>query len=116
MWTSVDGITWSRVSPNEAVFGEASMSSVTAGGPGLVAVGQSGGPAAVWTSPDGIAWTRVPHDDAVFTTQDPDLPALEMRSVTANASHLVAVGTNTRHPTAGATRSDAAVWVATAED
>ncbi len=45
VWTSPDGITWSRVPHDEAVFGgeaDAGMSTVTAGGPGLVAVGASG--------------------------------------------------------------------------
>jgi hypothetical protein len=69
VWTSVDGIIWTRVPHDEAVFGEGvgfgsegfqGMNSVTAGGPGLVAVGFDGldgldgsdgvdGPA-VWTA------------------------------------------------------------------
>ena len=39
VWTSVNGITWSRVPHDETVFGGASgrwMNSVTVGGPGLV--------------------------------------------------------------------------------
>ena len=58
VWTSVDGITWSRVPHDEAIFGgesrkEIGMWSVTAGGPGLVAVGgrlrgPDPAPAAVW--------------------------------------------------------------------
>jgi len=40
VWTSVDGITWSRVPHDMDVFGEAEMRSVTVGGPGLVAVGK----------------------------------------------------------------------------
>jgi hypothetical protein len=69
VWTSPDGITWSRVPDDEAVFpGLMEIESVTAGGPGLVAVGydsaeESG---AVWTSPNGITWSRVPNDEAVF--------------------------------------------------
>jgi hypothetical protein len=42
VWTSTDGITWSRVAHDAAVFGAADsqvMLSVTGGGPGLVAVG-----------------------------------------------------------------------------
>ncbi len=116
VWTSVDGFTWSRVPHDEAVFGGAEMSSVTAGGPGLVAVGWDAMGAAVWTSPDGIIWSRVPHNEAVFGTQKPDLPVLEMRSITAGGPGLVAVGANGVHPTAGATKSDAAVWVLVPED
>lgn len=44
-WASPDGISWSRVSHNEVVFGgegSQGMGSVTAAGPGLVAVGQDG--------------------------------------------------------------------------
>ena len=86
VWTSPDGATWSRVPHDEAVFGEASMSSVTAGGPGLVAVGDGDLGAAVWTSPDGVTWTRVPHDQAVFGEAS-------MSSVTVGGPGLVAVGT-----------------------
>jgi hypothetical protein len=60
VWTSPDGLVWSRVPHDEAVFGsghEQMMSSVAVGGPGLVAVGYSylgaDGDAAVWTSADG---------------------------------------------------------------
>jgi hypothetical protein len=95
VWTSVDGITWSRVPHDEAVFGgvdEQSMFSVTVGGPGLVAVGWDGSDedfdAAVWTSVDGITWSRVPHNEAVFggaSTQ-------KIQAVTVTGSGLVAVG------------------------
>jgi len=100
VWTSVDGITWTRVPHDDAVFGGATMGSVTVGGPGLVAVGpgqvESGGDAAVWTSVDGFTWTRVPHDDAVFGEA-------RMNSVTAGGPGLVAVGTGNGE--------EAAVWV-----
>jgi hypothetical protein len=101
VWTSPDGITWSRVPHDEAVFGNVTgawMWSVTAGGPGLVAVGDSTDGAAVWTSPDGITWSRVPHDEAVFGDAG-------MRSVTAGRTGLVAVGGAWREADGGA-----AVW------
>jgi hypothetical protein len=107
VWTSVDGLTWSRVPHDEAVFGGQrrvyEMNSVTAGGPGLVAVGRSDafgegdplnegdvndGDAVVWTSVDGFTWSRIPQDEAVFggvETQD-------MLDVTAGGPGLVAVG------------------------
>ena len=51
---AVSSLAWSRVPHDEAVFGRAGskMRSVTAGGPGLVAVGddKAGGDAAVWTA------------------------------------------------------------------
>jgi hypothetical protein len=54
-------LTWSRLPYSEEAFGdgfEQAMSSVTVGGPGLVAVGGIDQRAAVWTSPDGITWSR----------------------------------------------------------
>jgi len=104
--TSVDGVTWSRVPHDEEVFGGAedghytSMDSVTAGGPGLVAVGWDPMGAAAWTSVDGITWSRVPHDAAVFGAQPK--PLLEMRSIIAGGPGLVAVGANTVNGTSEA--------------
>jgi len=93
VWTSPDGIIWSRTR-----LGPGSLSNVTVGGPGLVAVGwvRSGDDesAAVWTSPDGFTWSGVPHDGNVFGGS-------EMTSVTAGGPGLVAVGSN---------GLDAAVW------
>ena len=119
VWTSADGVTWSRVPPDEAVFGGGSdsfygdmaMSAVTAGGPGLVAVGWDPLGAVVWTSIDGITWFRITHDEAVFGGQ-PVRPDLEMRSVTVGGPGLVAVGAHGVHPTSGPTDGDVAVWVA----
>jgi hypothetical protein len=119
VWTSRDGLTWSRVPHDEAIFGgvgEQRMVSVTAGGPGLVAVGsvtgkQRGGPshekdAAVWTSPDGFTWSRVPHDPAVFArTGDIDWNE-QMLGVTAGGPGLVAVGSDAGEQCGW----DSAVW------
>ena len=100
VWTSPDGVTWSRVRHDEAAFGGAGiqvMLAVAVGGPGLVAVGwdgsgggdESGGDtvAAVWTSPDGVTWSRIQHDAAVFGAG-----ILEMNGVTSGGPGLVAVG------------------------
>jgi len=91
VWTSPDGISWTRVPHDEAVFGgegDQWMRRLTAGGPGLVAVGADFSAAAVWTSSDGISWSRVPHDDAVFGGEGNQV----MLSVTVGGSGLVAVG------------------------
>ena len=95
VWTSVDGVVWSRVPHDEAVFGgerHQDIESVVAAGPGLVAVGWAGPGgdqvAVVWTSVDGVVWSRVPHDEAVFGGDDHQ----EMSSVVAAAPGLVAVG------------------------
>ncbi len=112
VWTSPDGITWSRVPHEEAVFGGARsqvMSSVVAGGPGLVAVGWDGRgilddtptvDAAIWTSVDGYTWSRVPHEDAVFA-------GAWIEGVTVGGPGLVAVGGTGGYNTDG----DAVVWI-----
>ena len=111
VWTSSDGITWSRVPHDEAVFGgedDQSMSSLIAGGPGLVAVGADGTnlrgrniDAAVWTSIDGITWLRVPHEDAIFGGAGDQV----INCVVAGGPGLVAVGSETIRFDV-----DAAVW------
>jgi hypothetical protein len=100
VWTSVDGITWSRVPHDDAVFGgpgHQTMSKVIAAGPGLVAVGSDGtdddADAAVWTSVDGITWSRVPHDETIFGGPN----AQQMSSVTVGGPGLVAVGSDGPH-------------------
>ena len=84
VWTSVDGITWSRIVHDDLVFGGEgvqTMESVTAAGPGLVAVGGN----TIWTSVDGTTWVRVPYQNAVFGGGDID-------GVTAGGPGVVAVG------------------------
>ncbi len=95
VWTSPDGLNWTRVPHDETIFGgpgDQEMESVTTGGPGLVAVGldSSSGyaDAAVWTSPDGLNWTRVPHDEDIFGGPG----VQEMESITTGGPGLVAVG------------------------
>jgi hypothetical protein len=107
VWTSVDGLAWSRVPSDESVFGgehDQSMSSVAVGGPGLVAVGADSfldvdrgqltnyddliSVAAVWTSIDGLTWQRVPHDEAILGGEGNQW----MDSLTSTAVGLVAVG------------------------
>ncbi|HSQ36717.1 MAG TPA: hypothetical protein VLS92_02370 [Acidimicrobiia bacterium] len=102
VWVSADGYAWSRVD-DESVFGGPGgqeILSVTAGGPGVVAVGSgnSYANAAVWVSANGYSWTRVPHDEAIFGGP----LAQEMVSVTVGGPGLVGIGGDS---------SDAAVWV-----
>jgi hypothetical protein len=114
VWTSVDGVTWSRVPHDEAALGGAGgqwMNSVTVGGPGLVAVGSvvndGDDAAAVWTSVDGITWSRVPHDEAVFG----GVGGQWMSSVTVGGPGLVAVGGDQPGDDVPSGRAqDAAVW------
>jgi len=67
VWLSRDGQRWQRV-PHQAAFDGAGMGAITAGGPGLVAVGSiptngrvpiSQERGVVWTSPDGRTWKKL---------------------------------------------------------
>jgi len=104
VWTSSDGLTWTRVPNDEAIFDgveDQMMEAVTAGGPGFVAVGQDYGSddvgAAVWTSTDGFTWTRIPANLDTFGGSQ----ARGMWGVMADGSGLVAVG---------AVGSGSAIW------
>lgn len=88
VWVSVDGRTWSRVAHDPTVFeGETDheMGTVTAAGPGLVAIGEADGRPAVWMSENGFTWTRPAVND-VFVIGDTVL------NVVAGGPGLVAVG------------------------
>ena len=97
VWTSVDGLTWSRVPHDEAVFGgpgDQGMFDVTVGGPGLVAVGEDAQGAPVWTSVDGLTWSRVPPDEEVFATHGvaTSAPKVKIEALIAAGPGLVAGG------------------------
>jgi hypothetical protein len=115
VWASPDGLTWSQVPHDDAVFGGQIglyMYSVVAGGPGLVAVGSdySGVDAdgAVWTSTDGLTWSRVPHDEAIFGGPGNQ----EMLGVAVGGPGLVAVGRDDPGDADGAvwTSPDGLTW------
>jgi hypothetical protein len=77
VWVSPDGTSWSRVPHDESVFGgdgPVAMYDVTAGGPGLVAVGGGHQGAVVWTSRDGLVWVRIPDKESIL---GPDAPPLD---------------------------------------
>jgi hypothetical protein len=108
VWTSGDGVAWSRVLADAAVFGGAadqSMQAVTIGGPGLVAVGFdfAGGDqdGAVWSSADGLVWSRVSAVEGVLGGTSNQF----MRRVVAGGPGLVVVGADS----SGGDR-DGAVW------
>lgn len=107
VWTSHDGLTWSRTPHNDEAFGGDGiqfMSGIAVGSFGVVAVGgdDSGGDldAAAWLSPDGIEWTRVLQDDALGGPGDQAIA-----NITVGGPGLVAVG---REKTG--TDFDAAAW------
>ena len=64
-WRSMDGRTWTRVDDPDLAAGE--IRSVTAGGPGYVAVGSDLGEttARVWLSADGSSWALAPDADSL---------------------------------------------------
>jgi hypothetical protein len=67
-WTSNDGRTWIPAGDGADAFAGYVVADLTAGGPGLVAVGAlvtGENDAAVWTSTDGTSWDRA-VDDATF--------------------------------------------------
>lgn len=109
VWTSPDGLRWSRVAADTEVFGgprDQVMRAVTETRSGLlVAVGWDRRTGAVWTSPNGRAWTR----DGV----DAFGPLLEsgfvrLTGTIEEGSQLVAVGFDARGQGGG---TGAAAWV-----
>jgi hypothetical protein len=125
VWTSVDGLTWSRVPHDEDLFADAVMNDVTPGGPGLVAVGWSYQPeetgsgyeseAAVWTSVDGLTWSRV-HDETFATTSIPEPTSKLMNSVVVGGPGLVAVGREGGAAAAVWTSVDGLTWTRVPHD
>ena len=127
VWTSMDGITWSRVPFNREVFGSQDpeepgggrswLHGVTVGGPGFVAVGSDSWAAAVWTSPDGVTWTRVPHDPEVFGEGATWETHSEMNAVSVGGPGLVAVGNADGYSSAAVwTSPDGLMWTRVAHD
>jgi hypothetical protein len=67
-WQSADGVTWTPVPDDAAVFANAEVRAIVPFGSGYVAVGivgtaQKAVGSVAWTSPDGRAWTRIDAPD-----------------------------------------------------
>jgi hypothetical protein len=111
VWTSPDGVDWTRIANQSEVFGgpgSEGMFGVVMGGPGVVAVGYAWFGmepyrAVVWTSPDGTTWTRVPDEFSLIGT---DGKATFMYSLAASDGGVVAVGIESSLGLEG----DPAVW------
>ncbi len=92
IWTSSDGLAWTRTAG--APSGPGRVNGLAAGGPGFVAVGgmrgAAGGRGAAWTSADGVTWSAVP-DSPAFASADGSGYA-EMMAVVHAAPGFVAVG------------------------
>ena len=114
VWTSVDGLEWTRVVDHDGALGgpgDQDATGVIAGDELMVAVGYDQSETvdqdvAVWTSRDGLAWTRVPHDEGVFGGEGNQATG----AVGWSASGFVAVGYDVEVAGAGPD-FDAAVWV-----
>ncbi len=93
VWTSTDGLDWTRVPHDATVFGSDGkqlLSHVTAGDFGLFAAGSEGSPShpLFLVSPDGSSWTRI---------EGPPLPPDEYWQVydlVAGASRVLVIGAN----------------------
>jgi hypothetical protein len=108
-WVSGDGLNWGPV-PVEGTYdsSDESMNSVTAGGPGFVAVGMDTfvdfgrrWEATVWVSEDGMSWQRISHPALT------ESKVQEMWGVTHSGSAVTAVGLSAESDN----EWDAAVWV-----
>jgi class 3 adenylate cyclase len=104
VWTSEDGMEWSRLSYDEAIFGGAEdqlLWGVAFSEGTFIAVGRDddggGSDAAVWTSEDGLDWSRTPSNESVFGGDR----GQEMKFVAAAGSRLVGAGWD---------KQDAAIW------
>ena len=102
-WVSTDGRTWTPATmPPDRLPDEtwAAARAVTAGGPGLVAVGwanvgQDANPrVAIWTSSDGLRWSRAPNTPGLALAPGVtiDFPERGPWDVAAWSGGLVAVG------------------------
>ncbi|HZU12302.1 MAG TPA: hypothetical protein VFB58_05640 [Chloroflexota bacterium] len=99
VWTSHDGVSWRQLPGAARPFALGAVTSLTRGGPGLVAGGiVSKGPghpasrAAIWTSRDGRRWTEVPNDHQVFGAFGGPMSVSSVR-VVAGSHGLLALGT-----------------------
>lgn len=88
IWASSDGSHWLPL--DAAPFAGATVTGLTVGGPGFVAVGYDDRGGAVWTSFDGIAWSR----DGDPTTFD----QARVMAVSEAPGGLVAVGFDATGP------------------
>jgi hypothetical protein len=102
VWTSKDGLIWTR-EPASSALANAAMAGVVKGGPGYVAAGSAPdkpttteGPvhAVVWTSADGSSWTRVKDAPVFHAPADTDQRfGATMSGIATAGNRLVAVGT-----------------------
>ncbi|MBU1493114.1 MAG: hypothetical protein KJ956_04025 [Actinobacteria bacterium] len=112
VWTSADGLIWTRVPHDEQAFGgprDQTAQGVAAVSDGLVAVGSAYDPgtartiAAVWVSDDGLTWERIPGGGQ---SEGPSPFNEDLTGVVAAGPGLVAFGYEESNSDLNAT-----VWV-----
>jgi len=109
VFTSVDGLHWTRVTPHDADFESATVKDVTVFGDGFVAVGGDFDDTRLmvaWTSSDGIHWHRSPSPPEEFDSENGRVSAL---AVTVIDGVLWAVGRD-KDSTTGFQRGIRALW------
>jgi len=72
VWTSTDGLAWTRVPAQSALRG-GGMNAIAAIDGGFIAGGDADGRAAFWLSPDGLTWTRVADDPSFQSSTAGDI-------------------------------------------
>ena len=108
VWTSSDGLQWTRVPDQNALKG-GGLAAVTRADQGFVAAGVASAHAAIWTSPDGLAWSRVPDARMFHSPASPDGPLpLAATGVAARDGVVVVVG-----QALGQDRSEVRAWWST---
>jgi hypothetical protein len=92
IWTSTDGITWTRA-PSDPDFDGAWLRAIATGGPGFVAVGSRRAGPQAWYSADGTTWelASVPSPPVDVGIDDDHADAW-MQDVAISGDVLVAVG------------------------
>lgn len=101
VWTSSDGRAWARVATS-GLPTDAEVRDVTAGGPGVIAVGREGGNAASWTSSDGRSWRQAPTAGA--------LGGARMLHIVTTSHGFSAIGTVSDGSGAAWTSPDGTSW------
>ena len=100
LWASHDGRTWVSVVDPEMD----SVTTVTGGPHGFVAIGQAGSEPAVWLSADGEVWERVAEGD--FTSP----VKLELNSASATSAGYVVIGTDGQCVWYPCSAQDVVIW------
>jgi hypothetical protein len=90
VWTSLDGLRWTRVA-DQASLGGGGMNAVVRGGPGFVAAGNALGVAAIWTSTNGSTWSRVPDREMFHPRPGPNSRDQWTTAMGAASGHGVVV-------------------------